>query len=248
MAPGSGNNAGGPSLLVPLPVNPPSSPTPSFSDAKAGGALLNGPPQFSTAPEIKVGVEPVSRPCHFLPSCSLSPPSGHYCHPHIYPSHCVTGCLSQSFLTAYTLFSGSLHPPNLSAVPGLPLASGGARSPALSSSPQSLAHFSCRYIVFSSHKLSSSLPYSLEETPSQEDTCWHVLWATLLRSDYQLGSREQSRLARVEVWGPLVVCLNLWTQPCWASWRVSQQGPTRMVQERSPCCSLGGTNGRVAEG
>lgn len=29
---------------------------------------------------------------------------------------------------------------------------------------------------------------------------------------------------------------------------VSQQGPTRMVQERSPCCNLGGTNGRVAEG
>nr|XP_019571463.1 PREDICTED: CCR4-NOT transcription complex subunit 3 isoform X1 [Rhinolophus sinicus]XP_019571464.1 PREDICTED: CCR4-NOT transcription complex subunit 3 isoform X1 [Rhinolophus sinicus]XP_019571465.1 PREDICTED: CCR4-NOT transcription complex subunit 3 isoform X1 [Rhinolophus sinicus] len=59
VAPGSGNNAGGPSLLVPLPVNPPSSPTPSFSDAKTGGALLNGPPQFSTAPEIKAP-EPLS--------------------------------------------------------------------------------------------------------------------------------------------------------------------------------------------
>nr|ACC68927.1 CCR4-NOT transcription complex, subunit 3 (predicted) [Rhinolophus ferrumequinum] len=59
VAPSSGNNAGGPSLLVPLPVNPPSSPTPSFSDAKAGGALLNGPPQFSTAPEIKAP-EPLS--------------------------------------------------------------------------------------------------------------------------------------------------------------------------------------------
>lgn len=65
MAPGSGNNAGGPSLLVPLPVNPPSSPTPSFSDAKAGGTLLNGPPQFSTAPEIKVGSEPVFHPASF---------------------------------------------------------------------------------------------------------------------------------------------------------------------------------------
>ncbi|XP_011383954.1 CCR4-NOT transcription complex subunit 3 isoform X2 [Pteropus medius] len=59
VTPGSGNNAGGPSLLVPLPVNPPSSPTPSFSEAKAGGALLNGPPQFSTAPEIKAP-EPLS--------------------------------------------------------------------------------------------------------------------------------------------------------------------------------------------
>lgn len=55
VAPGSGNNSGGPSLLVPLPVNPPSSPTPSFSEAKAASTLLNGPPQFSAAPEIKVG-------------------------------------------------------------------------------------------------------------------------------------------------------------------------------------------------
>lgn len=39
---------------MPLPVNPPSSPTPSFSEAKAAGPLLNGPPQFSTTPEIKV--------------------------------------------------------------------------------------------------------------------------------------------------------------------------------------------------
>ncbi|XP_007955141.1 CCR4-NOT transcription complex subunit 3 [Orycteropus afer afer] len=59
VAPGSGNSSGGPSLLVPLPVNPPSSPTPSFSEAKATGALLNGPPQFSTAPEIKAP-EPLS--------------------------------------------------------------------------------------------------------------------------------------------------------------------------------------------
>ncbi|XP_025125528.1 CCR4-NOT transcription complex subunit 3 isoform X1 [Bubalus kerabau] len=59
VAPGSGNNAGGPSLLVPLPVNPPSSPTPSFSEAKAAGSLLNGPPQFSAAPEIKAP-EPLS--------------------------------------------------------------------------------------------------------------------------------------------------------------------------------------------
>ncbi|XP_077613203.1 CCR4-NOT transcription complex subunit 3 isoform X1 [Crocuta crocuta] len=59
VAPGSGNNTGGPSLLVPLPVNPPSSPTPSFSEAKTAGTLLNGPPQFSTAPEIKAP-EPLS--------------------------------------------------------------------------------------------------------------------------------------------------------------------------------------------
>ncbi|XP_070306368.1 CCR4-NOT transcription complex subunit 3 isoform X1 [Odocoileus virginianus] len=59
VAPGSGNNAGAPSLLVPLPVNPPSSPTPSFSEAKAAGSLLNGPPQFSAAPEIKAP-EPLS--------------------------------------------------------------------------------------------------------------------------------------------------------------------------------------------
>ncbi|MXQ99332.1 hypothetical protein E5288_WYG015625 [Bos mutus] len=59
VAPGSGNNAGGPSLLVPLPVNPPSSPTPSFSEAKAAGSLLNGPPQFSATPEIKAP-EPLS--------------------------------------------------------------------------------------------------------------------------------------------------------------------------------------------
>ncbi|XP_064436950.1 CCR4-NOT transcription complex subunit 3 isoform X4 [Mirounga angustirostris] len=59
VVPGSGNNTGGPSLLVPLPVNPPSSPTPSFSEAKAAGTLLNGPPQFSAAPEIKAP-EPLS--------------------------------------------------------------------------------------------------------------------------------------------------------------------------------------------
>ncbi|XP_055451538.1 CCR4-NOT transcription complex subunit 3 isoform X5 [Psammomys obesus] len=59
VASGSGNNSGGPSLLVPLPVNPPSSPTPSFSEAKAAGTLLNGPPQFSTTPEIKAP-EPLS--------------------------------------------------------------------------------------------------------------------------------------------------------------------------------------------
>ncbi|XP_014441865.1 CCR4-NOT transcription complex subunit 3 [Tupaia chinensis] len=58
VAPGSGNNSG-PSLLVPLPVNPPSSPTPSFSEAKAASTLLNGPPQFSAAPEIKAP-EPLS--------------------------------------------------------------------------------------------------------------------------------------------------------------------------------------------
>ncbi|KAH0513716.1 CCR4-NOT transcription complex subunit 3 [Microtus ochrogaster] len=59
VASGSGNNSGGPSLLVPLPVNPPSSPMPSFSEAKAAGTLLNGPPQFSSTPEIKAP-EPLS--------------------------------------------------------------------------------------------------------------------------------------------------------------------------------------------
>ncbi|KAM4825972.1 CCR4-NOT transcription complex subunit 3 isoform 1-T4 [Thomomys bottae] len=59
VAPGSGNNSGGASLLVPLPVNAPSSPTPSFSEAKSAGALLNGPPQFSAAPEVKAP-EPLS--------------------------------------------------------------------------------------------------------------------------------------------------------------------------------------------
>ena len=59
VASGSGNTSGGPSLLVPLPVNPPSSPTPSFSEAKAAGTLLNGPPQFSATPEIKAP-EPLS--------------------------------------------------------------------------------------------------------------------------------------------------------------------------------------------
>lgn len=79
MAPGSGNNAGGPSLLVPLPVNPPSSPTPSFSDTKAAGALLNGPPQFSTAPEIKVRAEPVFCPCQLCPLPSLPAPTSALC-------------------------------------------------------------------------------------------------------------------------------------------------------------------------
>lgn len=45
--------------MVPLPVNPPSSPTPSFSEAKAAGTLLNGPPQFSSTPEIKVSASDV---------------------------------------------------------------------------------------------------------------------------------------------------------------------------------------------
>uniref|UniRef100_A0A2I3H351 CCR4-NOT transcription complex subunit 3 n=1 Tax=Nomascus leucogenys TaxID=61853 RepID=A0A2I3H351_NOMLE len=72
VAPGSGNNSGGPSLLVPLPVNPPSSPTPSFSDAKAAGALLNGPPQFSTAPEIKLQLSEVNIPLS-LGVCPLGP-------------------------------------------------------------------------------------------------------------------------------------------------------------------------------
>ncbi|XP_038608365.1 CCR4-NOT transcription complex subunit 3 isoform X2 [Tachyglossus aculeatus] len=55
---GAGVSAGGPSLLVPLPVNPPSSPTPSFSEPKAS-TNLNGPPQFSAAPDSKAP-EPLS--------------------------------------------------------------------------------------------------------------------------------------------------------------------------------------------
>ncbi|TFJ97303.1 serine/threonine-protein phosphatase 2A activator [Platysternon megacephalum] len=41
-------------LLVPMTVNTPSSPTPSFSEAKPSQPLLNGPPQFSSTPEIKM--------------------------------------------------------------------------------------------------------------------------------------------------------------------------------------------------
>ncbi|XP_030400661.1 CCR4-NOT transcription complex subunit 3 isoform X3 [Gopherus evgoodei] len=46
-------------LLVPMTVNTPSSPTPSFSEAKPSQPLLNGPPQFSSTPEIKAP-EPLS--------------------------------------------------------------------------------------------------------------------------------------------------------------------------------------------
>ncbi|XP_075046214.1 CCR4-NOT transcription complex subunit 3 isoform X3 [Mixophyes fleayi] len=49
----SSSTSTGPSLLLPLNVNPPSSPTPSFSDPKPSQPLLNGPPQFSSMPEIK---------------------------------------------------------------------------------------------------------------------------------------------------------------------------------------------------
>ncbi|KAG8434124.1 hypothetical protein GDO86_012483 [Hymenochirus boettgeri] len=49
----------GPSLLIPLNVNPPSSPTQSFSDSKNSQPLLNGPPQFTSASEIKAP-EPLS--------------------------------------------------------------------------------------------------------------------------------------------------------------------------------------------
>ncbi|XP_075696017.1 CCR4-NOT transcription complex subunit 3 isoform X5 [Rhinoderma darwinii] len=55
----SSSTSTGPSLLLPLNVNPPSSPTPSFSDPKPSQPLLNGPPQFSTTPEIKAP-EPLS--------------------------------------------------------------------------------------------------------------------------------------------------------------------------------------------
>uniref|UniRef100_A0A8D0GV45 CCR4-NOT transcription complex subunit 3 n=1 Tax=Sphenodon punctatus TaxID=8508 RepID=A0A8D0GV45_SPHPU len=56
---GSGSSGAGSSLLVPLTVNPPASPTPSFSESKGGQPLLNGPPQFSSTPEIKAP-EPLS--------------------------------------------------------------------------------------------------------------------------------------------------------------------------------------------
>lgn len=49
----------GSSLLLPLNVNPPSSPTPNFSDPKPSQPLLNGPPQFASTAEIKAP-EPLS--------------------------------------------------------------------------------------------------------------------------------------------------------------------------------------------
>ncbi|GAB0202098.1 CCR4-NOT transcription complex subunit 3 [Grus japonensis] len=54
-----GGGGGSATLLVPLTSNPPSSPTPSFSEAKPGQPLLNGPPQFSSTPEMKAP-EPLS--------------------------------------------------------------------------------------------------------------------------------------------------------------------------------------------
>lgn len=66
---------------MPLPVNPPSSPTPSFSEAKTPSALLNGPPQFSSTPEIKVGPDAACAPItpvncvhvYFVPqACALN--------------------------------------------------------------------------------------------------------------------------------------------------------------------------------
>uniref|UniRef100_A0A8C5RJ80 CCR4-NOT transcription complex subunit 3 n=1 Tax=Laticauda laticaudata TaxID=8630 RepID=A0A8C5RJ80_LATLA len=57
--PSSVGNSTGSSLLVPLTANPPASPTPSFSDSKSAQTLLNGPPQFSSTPEIKAP-EPLS--------------------------------------------------------------------------------------------------------------------------------------------------------------------------------------------
>ncbi|XP_070583950.1 CCR4-NOT transcription complex subunit 3 isoform X2 [Erythrolamprus reginae] len=57
--PSSVSNSTGSSLLVPLTANPPASPTPSFSDSKSAQTLLNGPPQFSSTPEIKAP-EPLS--------------------------------------------------------------------------------------------------------------------------------------------------------------------------------------------
>ncbi|KAM8927011.1 CCR4-NOT transcription complex subunit 3 isoform 1-T1 [Pelodytes ibericus] len=58
--PSSSNTSTGPSLLLPLNVNPPSSPTPSsFIEPKPSQPLLNGPPQFNSTPEIKAP-EPLS--------------------------------------------------------------------------------------------------------------------------------------------------------------------------------------------
>ncbi|XP_075461610.1 CCR4-NOT transcription complex subunit 3 isoform X2 [Ascaphus truei] len=55
----SNSTSTGPSLLLPINVNPPSSPTPSFSEPKPSQPLLNGPPQFNSTPEIKAP-EPLS--------------------------------------------------------------------------------------------------------------------------------------------------------------------------------------------
>lgn len=54
----SSSTSTGPSLLLPLSVNVPSSPTPSFGDTKPS-QLQNGPPQFSSTPDIKAP-EPLS--------------------------------------------------------------------------------------------------------------------------------------------------------------------------------------------
>uniref|UniRef100_A0A8C5MFG6 CCR4-NOT transcription complex subunit 3 n=1 Tax=Leptobrachium leishanense TaxID=445787 RepID=A0A8C5MFG6_9ANUR len=56
----SSSTSTGSSLLLPLNLNPPSSPTPSsFIEPKPSQPLLNGPPQFSATPEIKAP-EPLS--------------------------------------------------------------------------------------------------------------------------------------------------------------------------------------------
>ncbi|XP_018081739.1 CCR4-NOT transcription complex subunit 3 isoform X4 [Xenopus laevis] len=55
----SSSTSTGPSLLLPLNVNPPSSPTPNFSDPKPSQPLLNGPPPFASTAEIKAP-EPLS--------------------------------------------------------------------------------------------------------------------------------------------------------------------------------------------
>lgn len=183
MAPGSGNNAGAPSLLVPLPVNPPSSPTPSFSDAKAGGALLNGPPQFSTAPEIKVGTEPVSCPCHLCPNHLLSPPSGHYCHPQLYFSHChwlspwVCPYRPHPFLWVSTI---PLHRLLLPVFPGHPILVALTHLLSKCSLP-SVLQFSVSSSISPLQTHCTLFTQTTQLTalfPSREDTCWCVLWAT----------------------------------------------------------------------
>lgn len=146
VAPGSGNNSGGPSLLVPLPVNPPSSPTPSFSEAKAAGALLNGPPQFSTAPEIKVGPRS-PQPCQLHARPWLSPPS----RPLLPPPPCWTVA------------------PSLRLPPTLALVCSG-HSPRLSSSPLSASQFLIRHVTLPT----SHGTWPLRNHLSQ-NTRWHLL-------------------------------------------------------------------------
>ncbi|XP_006000686.2 CCR4-NOT transcription complex subunit 3a isoform X1 [Latimeria chalumnae] len=55
----STSTSAGSTLLVPMTINPPSSPTPGYNEPKPSQPLLNGPHQFSTTQEIKAP-EPLS--------------------------------------------------------------------------------------------------------------------------------------------------------------------------------------------